>query len=81
MVSKENTNNCLSVLKFSHLLVFPNVFFVLDERRDMLLNQRKRVCVRVRVLTYSDLLLEKRKRVIIWRKATETDPLFRPGKK
>ena len=53
-VSKENTNNCLSVLKLSHLLLVfppPGVFFVLDERRDMVFNQRE---VGVCAYFYSD---------------------------
>ena len=62
-VSKENTNNCLSVLKLSHLpLVFPppGVFFVLDERRDMVFNPRERSeCVCVCLLTLT--LLERKK--------------------
>ena len=62
-VSKENTNNCLSVLKLSHLLfVFPppGVFFVLDERRDMVFNPRERsecACA----YFYSDPLFERKK--------------------
>ena len=63
MVSKENTNNCLSVLKFSHLLLVfppPSVFFVLDERRDMVFNPRERsecACA----YFYSDPLFERKK--------------------
>ena len=62
-MSKENTNNCLSVLKLSHLLLVfppPGVFFVLDERRDMVFNPRERsecACA----YFYSDPLFERKK--------------------